>query len=140
MSATAKLTIGNLAGGELAALIERAFMKIAENVADPNVPTEAVRKIKVLVKVKPDKKGQSAQITFNVNTELPGSEPGQAVAFIAMDQKTKEITLYSADVRQESLFASPQEPVMTEIKPVGEVRTAPGPTIAAIAPPMKSAN
>jgi hypothetical protein len=140
MSSPSKLTVDNLGGGELSALMERAFMKIAENIADPNSPTEAVRKIKVLVKVKPDKKGQSAQIVFNVNTELPGSEPGQAVAFIAMDQKTKEITLYSADVRQESLFTPQQEPVMTEIKPIGEARTAPGPTVAAVAPPMKSAN
>lgn len=137
MNKPEKLSVSNLGGGELAALIEQAFLKVGENIADPNVPTEGVRKIKSVISIKPDKKGQSAQIVFKVSTELPGAEPGSATAFIAMDSQSKHITLFNADIRQEQLF-SEKEPTVTEIKSVA--LTAPGPKPAALAPPMKSAN
>lgn len=140
MSKPEKLGVENLGGGEFAALIERAFIKIGENIADPNIPTEGVRKIKAVIAIKPDKKGQSAAIIFKVSTELPGAEPGSATAFIAMDVQSKHITLYNADLRQENLFAE-RESTVTEIKPVSEQpRAVPGPAPAAFAPPVKGAN
>jgi hypothetical protein len=131
-----KLDLNNIAGGEMSALVQRAFVKIAENIADPNVPNEGVRKLKLTIKVKPDKKGQTAQIVYEVKTELPGAEPGQAMAYIAMDSHSKEITLFNADVRQEALF---QEPMTTEIKPIGEHSHGAGVPAATpgYAPPLK---
>lgn len=130
-----KLTIDNLGGGEFAAQIAKAFTKVGENIADPNIPTEGVRKIKAVIAIKPDKKGQAVQIMFKVSAELPGSEPGSAIAYLAMDTQTKEITLYNADIRQENLFAEPKESVMTEIKPINQPqKVAPAPLPAKLAP------
>lgn len=131
-----KLSIENLGSGEFAAQIARAFTKVGENIADPNVPTEGVRKIKAVIKIKPDKKGQTAVIAYQVSAELPGAEPGTATAYIAMDSQTKEITLYNADIRQEDLFSG-KEPLTSEIKLVGDKPSAaPGPPAANFAPPM----
>lgn len=134
MSDPQKLSVENLGGGELAALIQRAFVKVGENICDPNVPTEGVRKIKAVIKIKPDKKAQTAQIVFQVSTELPGAEPGSAMAYIAMNQESKEITLYNADVQQEELFSPHKEPTVTNITPISPpVRAA-----AQFAPPLKA--
>jgi hypothetical protein len=131
-----KLTIDNLGGGEFAAQIAKAFTKVGENIADPNIPTEGVRKIKAVIAIKPDKKGNTAMIVFKVSAELPGSEPGTATAYLAMDSQTKEITLYNADIRQEQLFAEHKESVMTEIKPINQPqKTAPAPQPAKFTPP-----
>ncbi len=118
MTKPEKLSVENLGGGEFAALVERAFVRVGENIADPNIPTEGVRKIKAIIAIKPDKKGQTAQILFKVTTELPGAEPGSAMAYLAMDTQSKSITLFNADVRQEALF---REPLVTEVRPVNEV-------------------
>lgn len=127
-----KLTLDNLGGGELAAQVDRALVRICENIADPNVRTEAVRKMKIAIKVKPEKKGQMAQISYEVKTEIPGPDPGQTTAYIAMDSASKEINFYGVDVRQGDMF----EPV-TEIKPVAQVqKVAPLAEKAAYAPPV----
>lgn len=135
MSAAGKLNLATIGGGDLSALVDRAIAKVCENVADPNIKTEAIRKIKIAIKIKPDKNGQMAQMQYEVKTEVPGPEPGQATAYIAMDQATKEITLYPVDLRQTEMFG--KEPHVTEIRPVGDgPRVAPGPAPAAFAPPM----
>ena len=55
-----RLTLASLGGGELELLVERELKKLCENIVDPNVKTEAVRKLTVVLSVKPDKKGQVA--------------------------------------------------------------------------------
>lgn len=135
MASPKKLTLDTLGGGELAAKVDRALAKICENIADPNVRTEAVRKLKIGVKIKPDKKGQMAQIVYEVKTEIPGPDPGETSAYIAMDHTSKEIALYGVDVRQSDLFDPPKEPMVTEIRSVSQPqRVAPAPQPAAIAP------
>ena len=112
-----KLTLANLGAGGLEEDFARAVKQLCENVADPNVPTDAVRSITISIKVKPDKRGQSAGLAYSVKTNLPGAEPGEAAAWIAMDKENR-LGLFRMDMRQESLPLN--EPTVTEIKPVSD--------------------
>jgi hypothetical protein len=136
MNQSVKLTIANLGGGGLIEDFDRELRAVCENIADPNVKTDAVRTVTVIVKVKPDKKGQTAGVSFSVKSSLPGAEPGEQMAWIAMGDD-KELGLFQVDTRQNPLpFV---EPTVTEIHAVSppaqpaKVAEMPAPTFA---PPM----
>lgn len=131
-----KVNLSNLGGGELAELANRELTRICENIADPNSRTDATRKLSISIAVKPDKKGQTAEITYKVESKIPGPEPAKTTAFIAMDKETREISLYGMDIRQQDMFKP--EPMITEIKPVSEAKVAPGPQPGALAPPLNT--
>ena len=130
-----KLTLATIGNGGLIEDFDRELRNLCENIADPNVKTDAVRTITVTVKVKPDKKGQTAGLSYSVKSTLPGADPGEQMTWIAMDEEKKNITLFHVDQRQDNLF---KEPTVTEIKPVGgsapaKVAEMPAPSYA---PPM----
>lgn len=52
-----EITLANLDGGALMELATAEFHKICANVADPNVRTDATRKMTINIEVKPDRKG-----------------------------------------------------------------------------------
>lgn len=119
-----RLTLASLGGGELELLVERELKKLCENIVDPNVKTEAVRKLTVVLSVKPDKKGQVADITYSVKSALPGPDASKTTAYIAMQPGTHEIALFGVDIRQSDLFKDPKESVITEIRPVASPTAA----------------
>lgn len=128
-----KLTLSNIGGGELSELVERELSNICENIADPNIKAEAVRSLKIEIKIKPDKKRQTAEIAYQVKSAIPGVEASKITAFIANEHG--ELALYGMDVRQGQLPLRGEEPTVTEIKPVGDApKTARAPA-AKYAPP-----
>lgn len=127
-----RLTLASLGGGELELLVERELKKLCENIVDPNVKTEAVRKLTVVLSVKPDKKGQVADITYSVKSSLPGPDCSKTTAYIAMQPGTSEIALFGVDIRQADLFKKPEDSVITTIHPVSS------PTAAAPKPDAKT--
>ena len=140
--AARKITLANLQGGETAAQFDRALVKLCENIADPNIRTDAKRTIKLTVTVEPDTKGEKAEIQCKIETKFPGPDASKTTAYIAMAPGTTSISLFGMDVRQQDLFDPPKEPTVTEIKPVAaqqpqqpKVAEMPAP---AYAPPMKA--
>ena len=134
--AAKKLTLATIGGGELVELANRELSKICENVADPAVKTEGVRTMTIKVKIKPDKKGQTAQLSYQVTSALVPTDPGADTAFIAMDPDSQTIALFEADVRQKEMFA--KEPTVTEIKPVGDTPKAADMPPVRTAPPLSN--
>jgi hypothetical protein len=110
----AKLDLSNIGGGELMLIADREIIKLCNNIADPNIKTEAVRTINISIKVKPDKNGQTAQVQYAVKSSLPGPDASVTNAYIAMAPGTTDISLFSMDVRQQDLFKP--EPLVSEIK------------------------
>ena len=136
--AAKELTLENIGGGELIELVRREFARIGENIADPATRTDATRKVQISIAVKPDKKGMTADINYQVKTTLAPPEASTQRAYIAMAPGSEKITLFDMDIRQEDLFKAPKDPVVTEIKPQTQQATGakmPEPTYA---PPMKS--
>lgn len=137
--AAKEVTLANLGGGELMELATRELHKICDNIADPNVRTDAVRKLMISIAVKPDKKGQTAELTYALKSTMPGPDASKTTAYIAMAPGTNAISLFGMDVRQNELFSDPKEPTVTEIKPVApEVPKMADPVTTAprCAPPM----
>lgn len=120
------LTLASLGGGELEVLVNREIRKVCENIADPAVKTEGSRTVTIKIKIKPDKKGQTADIAYFVESKLQPVDAGSARAYIAMDPESKAIALFGMDVRQAEMFT---EPLVTEIR-----TTAQAPPSATAAP------
>jgi hypothetical protein len=99
-----EINLDNLDGGGLMELASREFHKICDNIADPNVRTEATRKMVISIEVKPDRKGQSADIAYSVKSTLAGPDKAKTTAFIAMAPGSSDISLFGVDVRQADLF------------------------------------
>ena len=111
-----ELTLTNIGGGGLAEDVSRELRRVCENIADPNVKTDAKRSIKIDLKIKPDSKGQTATVTYEVKTSMPGPNPGSSTAWIAMHEN--KLGLFQMDLRQNELPFNP-DPVVSEIVPVG---------------------
>lgn len=101
---TKEITLANLDGGGLLELAAREFHKICDNIADPNVRTDAVRKMVITLEVKPDRKGQAADVAYSIKTTMAGSDKTTTKAFIAMAPGATDISLFSVDVAQGDLF------------------------------------
>ena len=110
-----ELNLANLAGGELMECASVELRKICDNIADPNIKTEAKRKLRIDIEIKPDAQGAMAKITFGVKTTIPGPEAGQTVAYIARASEGKAISLFEVE-RHPPLFEEPAPlPNVTEL-------------------------
>ncbi len=103
MAAT-EITIANLDGGALMELASREFRKICDNIADPNVNTSAKRKLQINITIQPDRKGQTADVTYAVKSQLVGPDAAKTQAYIAMAPGSQDISLFGVDTRQQDLF------------------------------------
>jgi hypothetical protein len=103
------INLANLDGGGLMELASREFHKICDNIADPNVRTEASRKMVITIEVKPDRKGQSADLSYSVKSTLAGPDKAKTTAYIAMAPGTSDISLFGVDVRQQDLFPESEQ-------------------------------
>jgi hypothetical protein len=112
-----ELTLANIGGGGLAEDVSRELRRVCENIADPNCKTDAKRSIKIDLKIKPDAKGQTAVVTYEVKTTMPGPEPGSSTAWIAMHEN--KMGLFQMDLRQNELPFNP-DPTVSTITPVAE--------------------
>ncbi len=92
-----EITLANLAGGALMEAATRELRRICENIADPNYPKDAKRKLQINLVIKPDDKGQMAAIEFDVKPTMPGPESGATVAYIAMAPGSDTISLYEVE-------------------------------------------
>jgi hypothetical protein len=128
-----ELTLANIGGGGLAEDVTRELRRICENIADPNCKTDAKRSLKIDLKIKPDAKGQTATVTYEVKTSMPGPQPGSTTAWIAMHDN--KLGLFQMDLRQNELPFNP-EPHVTEIRPVGDVPKVAQMPATKIAPPV----
>ncbi len=99
-----EITLANLDGGALLETATSEFHKICNNIADPNVRTDGVRKMVVTIEIRPDRKGQSADISYSVKTTLVGPDKAKTIAFIAMAPGSEHISLFGADTNQGDLF------------------------------------
>jgi|GEM_PF-3325664 hypothetical protein len=68
------------------ALMEQAgaeLRKIFANIADPNIPQGAKRKLQISIVIKPNEKSGMAEIGYDVKTTMPGPAGGRTMAYIA---------------------------------------------------------
>jgi hypothetical protein len=111
------LTLSTICGGMVEHIFNRELSRVCENIADPSVKTEAVRKVAVVVTIKPNPKGTVAEISYDVKTSMPGVQTEKTSAYLAMDGESKKLGLFDIDTRQTEL---PLMGTVDEIRPVGQ--------------------
>ena len=114
-----EMNLSNLGGGALMECATAELRKICANIADPNFKTDAKRKLQINIVIKPDPKGQMAQITYEVKASMPGPDAGRTAAYIAFAPETKAISLFE-DETHPPLF-EPEKP-LTAIEPLASKR------------------
>lgn len=114
MDTPAEITLANLGNGDLLECASQELRKICQNIADPNVKTDAKRKLQINIEIKPDEKGQMAAIRYDVKTTMPGPDAGRTVAYIAMAPGAKAISLFEVE-SQPPLFGE-EEPGIAKLK------------------------
>lgn len=92
-----ELTLANIGHGDLMEAATIELRKIGENIANPNVKTDAKRKLTIEIAIEPDATGQLAKISYALKTTLPGPEAGKAVATIAMVPESKAISFFQLE-------------------------------------------
>jgi len=105
-----EMSLANLGGGALMECATLELRKICDNIADPNIKTDAKRKLQINIVIKPDAKGQMAQITYDVKASMPGPDAGRTAAYIAFAPETKAITLFEVETHP-PLF-EPEKPLV----------------------------
>ena len=116
-----EMNLANLGNGSLIECASHELRKICANIADPNVKKDAKRKLQINVVIKPDIKGQMAQITFEVKSSMPGPDAGKAMAYIAFAPETKEISLFEVETHP-PLFETPEP--LPNVAELGAVKRA----------------
>lgn len=109
MTKPLEINLANLAGGALMECATAELRKICENIQDPNVKSDAKRKLQIVVVIEPDEKRQMAKVTYEVKSAIPGPDSGKTMAYIAMDPDSRAISLFEVEGHP-SLFPEP-EPV-----------------------------
>lgn len=104
-----EMTLANLGSGALMECATAELRKICDNIADPNIKTDAKRKLQINIVIKPDAKGQMASIAYEVKSSVPGPDAGKTMAYIAFTPETKAISLFEVESHP-SLFEE-QEPL-----------------------------
>lgn len=112
MAAPIEISLATLDNGGLMECVTNELHKICDNIADPNVKTDAKRKLTISLEIKPDAKGQMAAITYDLKTVMPGPEAGRTVAYIAKAAGSKHISFFEVE-SQPPLFEDeePQAPI-----------------------------
>ena len=92
-----EMTLANIGHGDLMAAATLELRKIGDNIANPNVKTDAKRKLTIEILIEPDATGQLAKISYALKTTLPGPEAGKAVATIAMAPDSNAISFFQLE-------------------------------------------
>jgi len=98
-----EMTIANIGNGALMEAVSKEFRKICDNIADPGVKTEAKRKLQITIVIKPNSKGQMAQIDFSAKSTMPEPDAFRTMAHIATTPESNGIALFEVETHQ-SLF------------------------------------
>jgi hypothetical protein len=92
-----EMTLANIGNGDLMEAATLELRKIGDNIANPNVKTDAKRKLTIDITIEPDGTGQLAKISYALKTTLPGPEAGKAVATIAMAPDSNVISFWQLE-------------------------------------------
>lgn len=92
-----EMTLANIGNGDLMEAATIELRKIGDNIANPNVKTDAKRKLTIEITIEPDATGQLAKIGYGLKTTLPGPEPGKTVATISMAPDSNVISFWQLE-------------------------------------------
>ena len=89
-----KLTLDTICNGEVQMAIDRALIKAAENIADPNMDRKAARSVTVQIIMKPHEKDpEDVDVQVKVTKKLAAEQPFETGFFVTKDLRNGAVTI-----------------------------------------------
>lgn len=111
-----EMTLDTIGNGELAEMVRFELRKIGENIADPNVKTDAKRRLTITIDIVPDAKGQTVQMDFNASSTLVKPSGSKTMAHIAAVPGSSAISFFEVE-QHPNLFKQAPLPNVAELDP-----------------------
>ena len=92
-----ELTLSTIAGGALADQVATEIRKICANIQDLNCAAETKRKLQINLVFAPNDKRNLVNISYEVKPTLVGPDAGSSAAYLAIDPKSKEASLFEVE-------------------------------------------
>ncbi len=112
-----ELKLENLGEGVADALFQIEMQKVVDNIKDPNIEPEAVRKITMEVTFRPTKNRMMGGMTIAVTSKLGNRSPHEGMAHFAKDQTGRNVIV--EENPNQGKFEFPQDGVIPINKPIG---------------------
>lgn len=100
------LNIGNVCGGAVNEVFERELQEVLKNIADPNTPADARRKIVIEFVFSPGKTREVADVEFRCTSKIAPTAAVSGTIFLS--KRHGSVLAFARDPRQEEMFK--QEP------------------------------
>lgn len=86
-----KISLQEMVGGALQEQFEKSFLRVVENLADPNTPFKDCRKISIELKFTQNEARDDVSCTIKVSEKLAAQAPMQTAFAIGKNLKTGEL-------------------------------------------------
>ena len=96
-----KVSLETLNGGAVLELFEEEWSRILSNIQDENTDPEAVRELKISIKLKPGKDRASANTLVNVSSKLAAIVPHES--FVMFSREKGSLVAFTSDPKQPEL-------------------------------------
>jgi len=93
---TQPVSLLNLNGSVITEKFNAAMRKVLDNIADPTVKADAVRKIKIEIRIKPDEDRSNAQTEIDCDPVLPKPRPSKSFIYLSLDEDGVKATVSTA--------------------------------------------
>lgn len=98
------VTLSGMMGGAAEELFADAFLRVLENIEDPNTDHKTTRKVTLVISVKPNEKRTDAVVGVDCKVKLAAVKPIGTVVLLG---RTDGLPAAVEVLRQESLFGEP---------------------------------
>lgn len=98
-----KVTLATLAKGGAAELWEHVLRKVLDNIADPNTDPQAVRELKLTVKITPNEDRTTLRTTVLVEGKMAAPKAAETTLYMGVESGGKRFAVEHNPVQQ-SLF------------------------------------
>lgn len=105
-SEVARLSVATLRRGAAIELVDDAIERVLENINDPNTEADEVRRVTLVLKLRPDRKRETMGVDVSVVTKLAQPTAFSSTAFLI--HARDGIRAVENDPRQPGLFEEPE--------------------------------
>lgn len=89
-----KMTLETICNGEVQEAIDRALIKAAENIADPNMDRKAPRSVTIQIIMKPHEKDpEDVAVSVKVSKKLAAEQPFETGFFVTKDLRSGTVMI-----------------------------------------------
>lgn len=89
-----KMTLETICNGEVQEAIDRALIKAAENIADPNMDRKAPRTVTIQITMKPHEKDpEDVAVSVKVTKKLAAEQPFETGFFVTKDLRSGAVMI-----------------------------------------------